>query len=305
MFKNRLRSYRELPIRWAELGTVYRYEKSGVLHGMLRVRGFTQDDAHIFCREDQLESELIEIIEFVFFMLKTFGFSDFKVMLATKPEKFVGEPESWEQATGALRAALEKNTIKYAVDEGEGVFYGPKIDIKLIDAIGREWQGPTIQVDFNLPDRFDMAYIGSDGKEHRPVMIHRALLGSMERFVGTLIEHYGGKFPVWLAPVQVLVLSVGGGHVAFVQKMVAGMIQSGLRAEADVSDNKLGYKVREAQMRKIPYVFVVGDRELQEDSVNVRKRDGENIGAMKTDKALEMINKDITEKNNFSKGGRP
>lgn len=293
MYKHGLKSYRDLPIRWAELGTVYRYEKSGVLHGMLRVRGFTQDDAHIFCREDQLEDELKEVIDLAFYMLRIFGFSDVKVFLSTRPEKFVGEPAVWDKATEALRTALSENKVDFSVDEGGGAFYGPKIDMKLIDALGREWQGPTIQVDFNLPERFDMTYIGSDGEAHRPVMIHRAVLGSMERFVGTLIEHYAGKFPLWLAPVQVAVLAIGGGHKKYVEGITKKLVQNLIRARSDVSDNKLGHKIREAQMSQIPYMLVAGDREVEAGTVNVRKRDGTNLGAMKVDDCLRKLQDEI------------
>ena len=296
MYKNHIHSYRDLPYRWAELGTVYRYEKSGVLHGMLRVRGFTQDDAHIFCREDQLEGELVSTINLAFFMLKTFGFEDFKVMLSTRPEKYVGDPSIWEKSTEALRTSLVENKVEFSLDEGGGAFYGPKIDIKLVDAIGREWQGPTIQVDFNLPERFDMTYVASDGKHHRPVMIHRAVLGSMERFVGTLIEHYGGKFPTWLSPIQVRILSISDAQNEFVLDVQKRFRENLIRADVDITNNKLGYKIREAQMQKIPYMLVVGDKEMQTSSVNVRKRDGENLGVQSIDEILNLIQDDIKNK---------
>jgi len=296
MYKNHIHSYRDLPYRWAELGTVYRYEKSGVLHGMLRVRGFTQDDAHIFCREDQLEGELVSTINLAFFMLKTFGFEDFKVMLSTRPEKYVGDPSIWEKSTEALRNSLVENKVEFSLDEGGGAFYGPKIDIKLVDAIGREWQGPTIQVDFNLPERFDMTYVASDGKPHRPVMIHRAVLGSMERFVGTLIEHYGGKFPTWLSPIQVRILSISDAHNEFVLDVQKRFRENLIRVDVDISNNKLGYKIREAQMQKIPYMLVVGDKEMQTSSVNVRKRDGENLGVQSIDEILNLIQDNIKNK---------
>jgi threonyl-tRNA synthetase len=289
MYKSAIRSYRDLPFRWAELGTVYRYEKSGVLHGMLRVRGFTQDDAHIFCREDQLESELVNVLELVSFMMKTFGFENVKVMLSTRPSKYVGSPELWDKATDALRKAMEHHKVEFSVDEGGGAFYGPKIDIKLVDAIGREWQGPTIQVDFNLPARFGMTYVGSDGKDHVPVMIHRAVLGSMERFVGTLIEHYGGKFPLWLAPVQVLVIPISE-HQNDAALRLKQMLESALvRVEVDFSDNKLGYKIREGQMRKIPLMFVIGEKEMDQGTVSVRRRDSETQTVMKQEDALTMV----------------
>jgi threonyl-tRNA synthetase len=296
VYKNALRSYRDLPLRWAELGTVYRYEKSGVLHGMLRVRGFTQDDAHIFCRPDQLETELRDTLNLAFFMLRTFGFSEYKVMLATKPENSVGEPEIWEKATEALKSALASEKVSYVVDEGGGAFYGPKIDIKLVDAIGREWQGPTIQVDFNLPERFDMTFIGQDGAKHRPVMVHRAVLGSMERFVGTLIEHYSGRFPLWLAPVQAIVLPVSDGQVEYARKVEESLRQALVRVETDLTDNKLSYKIREAQVRQIPYMLVVGEREAAAGSVNIRSRDGREVGVRTVDEALAMFLEEIRSK---------
>jgi len=296
IYKDRLRSYRELPFRWAELGTVYRYEKSGVLHGMLRVRGFTQDDAHIFCRLDQLEHELDDTLSLAFYMLKTFGFEHYKIMLATRPEKYVGDQAGWEKATNALRSALASQKADFTLDEGGGAFYGPKIDIKLVDAIGREWQGPTIQVDFNLPERFQMEYIGQDGKPHRPVMVHRAVLGSMERFVGTLVEHYGGRFPLWLAPVQVLVLTLGAQHAAFAAEVRDLFQQALVRVELDDTENKLGYKVREAQVRQIPYMLVIGDREVEDKTVSVRSRSGENIGALTARAALDRILNEIASK---------
>ena len=293
MYKSAIRSYRDLPFRWAELGTVYRYEKSGVLHGMLRVRGFTQDDGHIFCREDQLEDELVGVLELVYFMMKTFGFDNVKVMLSTRPASSVGTAEGWEKSTQALRLALEHNKIRYEIDEGGGAFYGPKIDIKLVDAIGREWQGPTIQVDMNLPARFEMTYIGNDGKEHVPVMVHRAVLGSMERFVGTLIEHYGGKFPLWLAPVQVLIIPVSDAHMDAAAKLRNELMQLLIRSETDLSDNKLGYKIREGQMRKIPVMLVIGDKEMEQGTVNIRRRDAEAQSVMKKDEAITMILEEI------------
>jgi len=296
IYKTAIRSYRDLPYRWAELGTVYRYEKSGVLHGMLRVRGFTQDDGHIFCREDQLENELVGVLELVSYMMTTFGFGNVKVMLSTRPEKYVGTLELWEKATESLRKSMEHHKVEYSVDEGGGAFYGPKIDIKLVDAIGREWQGPTIQVDFNLPSRFNMTYIGNDGKEHVPVMIHRAVLGSMERFVGTLIEHYSGKFPLWLSPVQVLVIPIGEKQMGAAIKLRDQLVGSLVRAEADLSDNKLGYKIREGQMRKIPVMFVIGDKELEQGTVNLRRRDSDEQTVMQIEDAIKMVLEEIKNK---------
>ena len=296
IYKTQIRSYRDLPLRWAELGTVYRYEKSGVLHGLMRVRGFTQDDAHIFCRPDQLEDELKGALSLALFMLKTFGFEHFKVMLSTRPEKYIGSEEIWERSTSTLKTALQSQKIDYTVDEGAGVFYGPKIDIKLVDAIGRDWQGPTIQVDFNLPERFQMEYIGQDGKPHRPVMVHRTVLGSMERFVGTLIEHYSGRFPLWLAPVQALILTVGEKHIPFANEVRDLFRQNLVRVEIDDSENKLGYKIREAQVRQIPCMLVVGDRELEDKTVNMRSRSGENVGALPARAALDRILNEIASK---------
>ncbi|MEK7817509.1 MAG: threonine--tRNA ligase, partial [Actinomycetota bacterium] len=248
IYKSRTRSYREFPIRWAELGTVYRFERSGVLHGLLRVRGFTQDDAHIFCRPDQLQDEIMGVIRFVLFMLKTFGFEEYEVFLSTRPEKSVGSDEHWEQATAALKVALETVDLGYEIDPGEGVFYGPKIDIKIRDALGRAWQCTTIQVDFNLPERFDVAYIGEDNAEHQPIMIHRALLGSLERFIGCLIEHYAGAFPLWLAPVQVVVLPVADRHNDYAEGVAGKLEGAGIRVERDYRKESVGKKIRDAEM---------------------------------------------------------
>jgi len=289
IYKSHLRSYRDLPIRYGELGTVYRYERTGVLHGLLRVRGFTQDDAHLFCRPDQIEEEVSRVLDFTFFVLRTFGFSEFEVYLSTRPEKAVGSPEHWAQATGALEAALKGRGIAYAVDPGEGVFYGPKIDIKIKDVLGRAWQCSTVQVDFNNPERFDLAYTGEDGKSHRPIMIHRALMGSIERFFGILVEHYAGAFPTWLAPVQALVLPISEHQHAYALRVTERLRAAGLRAEADLRNEKAGYKIREAEKAKIPYMLVVGAREQQAESVSVRKRGGEDRGATPVADAIEMI----------------
>ncbi|MHB8169117.1 MAG: threonine--tRNA ligase [Thermoleophilia bacterium] len=270
IYKNRTRSYRELPIRWAELGTVYRYERSGVLHGLLRVRGFTQDDAHLFCREDQLEDEIIGVIKFVLFMLRTFGFDEYEVYLSTRPEKSVGSDEHWERATEALTVALEKAGLGYEIDPGEGVFYGPKIDMKIRDALGRAWQCTTIQVDFNLPERFDVTYVGEDNQEHRPIMIHRALLGSLERFIGCLIEHYAGAFPLWLAPVQAVILPIADRHMDYAEQVAARLTQEGIRVELDYSKESVGKKIRNAELDKVPYMLVVGDKEEDAGTVSVR-----------------------------------
>jgi threonyl-tRNA synthetase len=290
--KSHLRSYRDLPIRYGELGTVYRYERTGVLHGLLRVRGFTQDDAHLFCRPDQLEAEVGRVLDFTFFVLRTFGFSDFEVYLSTRPEKAVGSPENWAQATGALEAALKSRSVAYEVDPGEGVFYGPKIDIKIKDVLGRSWQCSTIQVDFNNPERFDLAFTGEDGKPHRPIMIHRALMGSIERFFGILVEHYAGAFPTWLAPVQARVFNITDRQQAYAQTVTDQLTAAGFRAEADLRNEKVGFKIREGEKDKIPYMLVVGDREMEAGTVSVRGRSGANLGAMAVPQVIELIRAD-------------
>ena len=262
IYNSKKRSYRDLPFRWAELGTVYRFERSGVLHGLFRVRGFTQDDAHVFCRDDQLEDELLNLLDFNLFFLKTFGFTEYETYLSTRPEKCVGSLESWEKATEALKNALEKKGLDYKVDPGEGVFYGPKIDVKIKDVLGRTWQCTTIQVDFNLPERFDTVYTGEDGAEHQTVMVHRALLGSLERFFGVLIEHYGGNFPLWLAPVQVRVLPVVDDVNEYAKEIKEFFKSAGVRVEVDLRSEKIGYKIREAENLKIPYMLIVGKKEV-------------------------------------------
>jgi threonyl-tRNA synthetase len=272
-------SYRELPLRYAELGTVYRYERSGVLHGLSRVRGFTQDDAHIFCRFDQLEEEVARVLELTQFMMKTFGFTKHKVFLSTRPEKYAGALEIWEEATETLRKALVRSGIAYEVDPGEGVFYGPKIDTKIEDALGRDWQGPTVQVDFNLPQRFNVSYIGEDGQEHLVAMVHRTVLGSMERFLASLIEHYGGAFPVWLAPVQVVIIPVADRHLDYARKLEAELKGEGVRVEVNARSETVNLKIRQAQLDKIPYMLVVGDREVAASTVSVRWRSGEQLAS--------------------------
>jgi threonyl-tRNA synthetase len=289
MYKTRLRSYRELPIRIAELGTVYRYERSGVLHGLLRVRGFTQDDAHIFVREDQVEEEILKVFDFTMSVLKTFGFSEYDIYLSTRPASFVGKPENWDKATAALARALEKTGHKYSVDDGGGAFYGPKIDVKIKDQLGRAWQCSTIQFDFNLPERFAMEYVGEDGNRHTPFMIHRALMGSLERFFGVLIEHYGGAFPPWLAPVQARVVSISEKQAEYGAKVAAELERAGVRADMDVSAEKLGHKIREAQLKKIPYMLVVGNKEIEQEKVAVRTRRGNDLGQMKTDEFVSLL----------------
>mgnify|MGYP001042424446 CR=1 FL=1 len=297
IYKSRLRSYRDLPLRFAEWGTVYRYERSGVLHGLLRVRGFTQDDAHLFCRPDQMPEEIDRVLNFCLFILRSFGFEDFRAYLATRnPEKAAAEPEAWEAPTEALRAALERAGIPYQIDEGGAAFYGPKIDLKLLDALGREWQLSTIQFDFVLPERFGLTYIGEDGAEHRPYMIHRALYGSMERFFGVLIEHYGGAFPVWLAPVQARLIPIADRHVAYAREVAARLKEAGLRVEVDDSTQRMNAKIREAQLQKIPYMLVVGDREMANGMVAVRLRTGEDKGPMPVEEFLKMACRVIAEK---------
>jgi len=296
MYKTRRRSYRELPIRWAELGTVYRYERSGVLHGLLRVRGFTIDDAHIFCSPEQLEDEVMGVFNFSVKLLRAFGFREFDIYLATRPEKFVGTPERWEQATEALRRALEAEGVAYHLDEGGGAFYGPKIDIKIKDALNRAWQCTTIQFDFNLPERFDLTYVGPDGQEHRPYMVHRALLGSLERFFGALIEHYAGAFPVWLAPVQVRLIPIADRHVDYARHIAAELREAGLRVEVDDSGERMNAKIRDAQLEKIPYMLIIGDREQAAGVVSVRLRSGEDLKAMPVAEFVALAQRAIRER---------
>lgn len=296
VYKSSLRSYRSLPIRYAELGTVYRYERSGVLHGLLRVRGFTQDDAHIFCREDQIEEEILRVLDFTLFVLKTFGFDSYDVYLSTRPEKYVGSQENWEISTNALKMALEEKGLKYMVDPGEGVFYGPKIDIKVKDSLGRSWQCSTIQVDFNNPERFDITYRGTDGREHRPIMIHRALMGSLERFFGVLIEHYAGAFPLWLSPVQVSVLTIAERHDAYAEKIVSGLSRQDIRVELDTDSEKIGNKIRKSSIRKIPYSVIIGDNEVEDNKITVRRRNGENIGPFTFDELTSFLLEEINSR---------
>lgn len=296
IYKSHLRSYRDLPVRFAELGTVYRHERSGVLHGLLRVRGFTQDDAHIFCNEEQIEDEVLRVLDFTLFILKTFGFSDYDIYLSTRPEKYVGTLDEWERATNALRDALEHKGLKYSIDPGEGVFYGPKIDIKVKDCLGRPWQCSTIQVDFNIPERLDVTYRGSDSKAYRPIMIHRALMGSLERFFGILIEHYAGAFPLWLSPVQVSILTISQHHVEYGMSIMEALRREGLRVELDTRNEKVGYKIREATLLKTPYLCIIGDKEKANNSVNVRKRGGENIGEMSLENLKTILKEEITNR---------
>ena len=296
IYKSSLRSYREFPIRYAELGTVYRFERSGVLHGLLRVRGFTQDDAHIFTREDQVEDEIVKVLDFILFILRTFGFDQFDTYLSTRPEKYVGSDEHWEKSTAALEHALRAKGLVYSRDEGGGAFYGPKIDIKVKDSLGRAWQCSTIQVDFNLPERFDMTYRGADGREHRPIMVHRALMGSLERFFGVLVEHYAGAFPLWLAPVQVSILTISEKHAAYAEKITSEMTQKGIRAELDGDSEKIGNKIRKSTLKKVPYAVVIGDKEIEQNSISLRKRNGENVGPFACDELISFLSEEINSR---------
>jgi threonyl-tRNA synthetase len=295
-YKTDLRSYRDLPIRTGELGTVYRYERGGVLAGLLRVRGLTQDDAHIFCREDQVKAEVNGVLDLTFHLLSSFGFTDFEIMLANKPEKAVGSDAQWDVATEALRETLEERGHEYSVDEGGGAFYGPKIDVHIRDAIGRLWQITTCQFDFNLPARFDLEYVGEDGDRHQPYVIHRALLGSMERFMGVLIEHYGGAFPTWIAPVQAVVIPIADRHQEYGQTIVDRLTEAGLRAEMDDGNDRMGAKIRNAQKQKVPYMLVVGDREADAGAAAVRLRSGEDLGATPVDEVIQRITAEVASK---------
>ena len=295
IYNDTKRSYRELPLKYAELGTVYRYERSGTLHGLMRVRGFTQDDAHIICTPQQLQAEVSKLIDFSFKMLKAFGFKEFEVFLSTKPDDAVGEKKNWSMAKNSLKRSLEEQNIDYEIDEGGGAFYGPKIDIKIKDALKRSWQCTTIQFDFNLPERFDMEYIGEDNQAHRPFMIHRALLGSIERFFGTLIEYHGGNFPTWLCPVQVKVIPISDNFEHYSRLKLKKLRENGIRAEIDARNEKVGYKIREAEVMKIPYMLIIGQREEDTSTVSVRKHKEGDLGAFKIKEAIEIINKDIGE----------
>jgi threonyl-tRNA synthetase len=297
-YKSESRSYRDLPLRWAELGTVYRYERSGVLLGLMRVRGFTQDDAHIICTPEQMKDEVAEVLRFSLYMWKVFGFEKYKIYLSTKPTKAIGMEEQWANATDALRQVLAQNGIDYKVDEGGGAFYGPKIDIKIEDALGREWQGTTIQFDFNLPERFDLVYTGADGKEHRPYMVHRALLGSYERFFGLLIEHYAGAFPVWFSPVQVIVIPISDRHIDYALKIETELRKESIRVKVDSRTERMNQKIREAQLQKIPYMLVVVDKEAENSTVSVRLRTGEQLPSISLDEFKSKIKQMIAERVN-------
>ncbi len=296
IYKTRLRSYRDLPLRFAELGTVYRYERSGVLHGLLRVRGFTQDDAHLFCRPNQIEEEIVKVLDLILLILRSFGFNEYKVYLSTRPDKFVGSEEGWEKATNALKQALEKSELEYEVDPGEGVFYGPKIDIKIKDSLNRFWQVSTVQVDFNLPERFDISYIEEDGQRHQPIMLHRALMGSLERFFGCLVEHYAGAFPLWLAPVQVILLPITDQHQEYADEVAKKLTNNGFRVEKDLRNEKIGFKIREAQLQKIPYMIVLGEKEAEAKTLAVRKRRSKETRTINIDTFIEEMNAQVQEK---------
>ena len=296
IFKSRLRSYRDLPVRYAELGTVYRYERSGVLHGLLRVRGFTQDDAHLFCRPNQIEEEIVKVLDLILLILKSFGFNEYKVYLSTRPDKFVGSEENWEKATNALKQALEKSKLKYEIDPGEGVFYGPKIDIKIKDSLNRFWQVSTVQVDFNLPQRFDINYIEEDGQKYQPIMLHRALMGSLERFFGCLVEHYAGAFPLWLAPIQIILLPITDQNHEYSDEVYKKLIHSGFRVEKDLRNEKIGFKIRDAQIQKIPYMIVIGEKEQTSKTLAVRKRRSKETITFTIDELTDKLSLEISEK---------
>lgn len=296
IYNNGKHSYRDLPYRWAELGTVYRYEKSGTLHGLLRVRGFTQDDAHLICTPDQMQDEITEVLRFSLFMLRSFGFSDISAYLSTQPEKSVGEKERWDAATESLRTAIEKEGLEYKVDAGGGAFYGPKIDLKVRDTMGREWQLSTIQFDFNLPERFDMTFVDSDGTNKRPYVIHRALLGSIERFFGVLIENYGGAFPVWLAPQQVMVIPISDKFDSYAKEVERSLRAEDILVKGDYSNSRVNAKIRNAQTQKIPYMIVVGEKEMNEKAVSIRVRTGKQINGVPLNEAITMIKEKIEKK---------
>jgi len=296
IYKTQIRSYRDLPIRWAELGTVYRYERSGVLHGLTRVRGFTQDDAHIICTPDELIDELTRAVQFGIKLLKTFGFKDYNLYLSTRPLKYVGTLKNWQKATKSLKDVLNKLKLKYKVDEGGGVFYGPKIDIKINDSLGREWQCTTIQFDFNLPERFDMTYIDKNGKKQRPYMIHRALLGSLERFTGVLLEHYAGALPMWLSPEQVWVVPIGNAHNKYAKEITKELEQNNIRVKIKDQNETVSKKIRNGEIQKIPYILVVGDKEMKSKSVCIRNKKEGSTETMKLNKFLEKIIKEVDRK---------
>ena len=293
IYRSDLRSYRELPLRIGELGTVYRYERSGVLHGLMRVRGFTQDDAHIFCMPEQVVAEVAGVLDLTFEILGAFGFDEFQIMLSTRPEKYVGDLEMWEHATASLRSALEQRELPYEIDQGGGAFYGPKIDIKIKDALGRDWQCTTVQFDFNLPERFDLSFQDSESHRARPYMVHRAILGSIDRFLGVLIEHYGGAFPLWLAPVQAVVIPIADRHIPYAESVASGLREAGLRAEVNAKSDRMNLKIRQAQLQKVPYMLVVGDRESAVNAAAVRLRDGSDLGPLSLDELVARMTSEV------------
>jgi threonyl-tRNA synthetase len=296
IFKSQTRSYRDLPLRLGELGTVYRYEKSGVLHGLLRVRGFTQDDAHIFCREDQLEDELVGILDFIQDVLSTFGFDEYEVFVSTRPDKSVGSDERWELATDGLKSALDASGLDYDIDPGEGVFYGPKIDLKIRDSLNREWQCSTVQVDFNLPEQFDIEYVNEEGESARPIMIHRALFGSLERFIGNLIEHYGGAFPAWLAPEPVWILPISDENDPYATSLAERLDELDVNTVVTDSGETLGKRIQQSQSQKIPYTLIVGSDEEEAGSVEVREYGEDDSYELDTDEFVEQLRQDLDEK---------
>ena len=293
IYKTKLRSYRDLPVRFGELGTVYRYERSGVLHGLLRVRGFTQDDAHLFCRPSQIEEEITKVLDLIVFVLQSFGFHEYKIYLSTRPEKYVGSDSGWESATKALETALNNKNLEFEVDPGEGVFYGPKIDIKIKDSLNRYWQVSTVQVDFNLPEKFGITYVEEDGQRRQPIMLHRALMGSLERFFGCLIEHYAGAFPLWLAPVQIILLPITDNHTEYTDKIAKELEESGIRVEKDLRNEKIGFKIREAQLQKIPYMIVLGDKEVETSTLSVRRRRSKETRTLDLKTFLNEVNEAV------------
>jgi threonyl-tRNA synthetase len=299
IYKDTLHSYKEFPIRYAELGTVYRYERSGTMHGLMRVRGFTQDDAHIFCTEEQIETEIIGVLNLAELILSTFGFENYEINLSTRPEKYVGSDAIWEKSTEALKQALNHKGWNYVVDEGGGAFYGPKIDIKIEDAIGRRWQCSTIQLDFNLPDRFQMEYVGEDGARHQPIMIHRALFGSVERFIGVLIENYAGDFPLWLAPVQARLIAVSDGQIAYAEEVVTKMKAAGLRVQLDHSGDRMAKQIRKAEMEKVPVMAVIGAKEVEAGTLSIRSRKHGELGAISVDEVISKMQAAISDRTWF------
>ncbi|MFH0753491.1 MAG: threonine--tRNA ligase [Candidatus Omnitrophota bacterium] len=296
IYKTKLHSYRELPIKLFELGTVYRYEKAGVLHGLLRVRGFTQDDAHIFCRRDQIQIEVEKVLDLAFEILHAFGFHDYEIELSTQPPKFIGNQADWDLATESLKKALEHKAISYHVNEGDGAFYGPKIDLKLKDALGRKWQCSTVQCDFALPERFDLSFINEKGQAERPIMLHRALFGSVERFFGTLIEHHAGNFPVWLSPVQVVVIPIRPEHDVYANTVADQLRDQGIRIQVDARNESLGKRIRENRLQRVPYMLVIGDKEAASQAVAVRKRPETDLGSMSVGQFFELVHKEIVDK---------